>query len=350
MIKMSEKVLITGLSGQDGYYLARDLLEKDYEVWGLVRRNTAGELSWGNIPPDMQERIHVVVGDVSSRRLFDELFDRERFSYVYHLAAQSHVGYSFEAAEYTWQVNYEGTKNIIDALIDHSRSTKMYNAATSELFGTPKSKPQYEEYPMYANSPYAIAKLAAYNYARIQRESGKLSIWNGITYNHESEIRGRDFLFPKVAYGIVSNNLELGNMDARKDWGYAPEYVKAFQMMLESGKSPTDYIVATNVQHSVRDVVKSFAEAYVRHYLKKDVSDALVYENVYDIMGRVRVNKKWFRQVEAENYQGSYVKIHEELGWEPKVSFDEMIKIIMENEIKKNKKRLEPLESSLLKR
>lgn len=332
----TKRALITGITGQDGKYLADLLLKKGYQVFGLVRRRAGGWIPGIDIDPDVQ----VLHGDIRDTSVVDNIFDLIYPHEVYHLASQSDVKLSFTHPEETYATNITGTLNMLNALYRHPDSV-MYFAASSEMFGQPEQKPQAENYPMKPRSPYAVSKLAGYWSSKVYRESYDLFISCGILYNHESEIRGPNFVTRKITLGIAQymkdgTPFSLGNIYARKDWGHARDYVEGMWLMLQQGR-PTDFVLATNEQHTVQEFLEEAFQvagihARLVHYGKD--KDRYV-DDDRDGKPVVLVDPKLYRPLEADNYQGDYSKAKEILGWEPKITFRELVRDMMLSDLKK---------------
>ncbi len=334
------KALITGITGQDGYFLSQLLLEKGYEVYGIVRRHADGGLGTLDLlPPNKKEGIHLFFGDVTDAHFVSDVISRLKPDEVYHLAAQSFVPYSFENPRYTYDVNIGGTLNVINAIRDYSPRSRMYNAATSEIYGKPEQIPQNENTPFKPKSPYAVSKLSAFWTAKIYREAYGLFASNGILFNHESEVRGPMFVTRKITLGVArihcgSNEpIVLGNLDAKKDWGHARDYVEGMWMMLNY-KEPTDFVLGTGEQHTVRE----FAEEAFRvvginiHWEGEGLKEVGVSD---DGRALVRVSSQFYRPLESDNFVADYGKARKLLGWGPKISFKELVRIMVESDIKK---------------
>ena len=333
------KAIITGISGQDGYFLSQLLLSKGYEVQGILRRNSS--MTQGTVqllPDDVRTQLTLHYGDITDGHFLTKLIEREKPDELYHLAAQSFVGYSFQNALSTYDVNIGGTLNICNAIRDASPNTRLYFAATSELFGQPKETPQNESTPLMPRSPYAVSKLAGLWTVRTYRDAYKLYMSNGILFNHESEVRGPEFVTRKITKSVAkiangSNEpILLGNLSAIKDWGYAKDYVEGMWKMLQLD-FPDDFVLGTNESHTVRE----FAELAFKN-IGEDIQWKGSGLNEIGISNKgktlVKVNKDFFRPLESDNYKGDYSKAMEKLGWKPKTGFRELIKIMVENDVK----------------
>ncbi|MHB1709479.1 MAG: GDP-mannose 4,6-dehydratase [Thermoplasmataceae archaeon] len=334
------KSIITGISGQDGYFLSQLLLSKGYEVHGILRRNssmTQGTMDL--LPEDIRKQIVIHYGDITDGNFLSSLLAEERPEELYHLAAQSFVGYSFQNALSTYDANIGGTLNICNAVKDSSPDTRMYFAATSELFGQPKETPQNEMTPFFPRSPYAVSKLAGIWTVRTYREAYKLYMTNGILFNHESEVRGPEFVTRKISRAVakIANGSRepviLGNLSAVKDWGYAKDYVDGMWRMLQQDY-PDDFVLGTGESHTVRD----FAEAaFGAINVKITWKGSGVNEVGLSDDGRtlVKVSREFFRPLESDNYRADYSKAKEKLKWEPGTKFDELVKIMVKADSQK---------------
>ena len=333
------KAFITGITGQDGYFLSQYLLKKGYEVHCLIRRNsnmTRG--SFDLLQQNIQKQINIHYGDVLDENYIHSIVKEEKFDELYHLAAQSFVAYSFENPASTYDINIGGTLNIVNAIKDANPNTRLYFAGTSELFGKPKISPQNEATPLEPQSPYAISKLARYWTCRDYRTAYKLFITNGILFNHESEVRGPEFVTRKISLHIAKVSLgskdilQLGNLNAVKDWGYAGDYVIAMNKMLQYD-IPDDFVIATGESHTVREFVN---EAYKSIGIELEwIGSGINEVGLYKENTMVRVNKKFYRPLESDNYRGDYSKAKKKLGWEPKIKFDRLIKLMVDSDINK---------------
>lgn len=334
---MVKKALITGISGQDGYFLTQLLLEKGYEVHGIVRRNSQASL--GTLESvERKDEVIVHWGDITDDIFVSSVFKENSFDEVYHLAAQSFVALSFTNPRQTYDANIGGTLNIVNAIKDNSPQTKMYFAATSELYGKVKETPQNEDTPFHPRSPYGIAKLAGFWTVKNYRESYDLFMSNGILFNHESEFRGPEFVTRKITLGVANIKkgeqecIELGNLDAKRDWGYAKDYVEGMWLMLQHEK-PDDFVLATGEHNSIRDFVEQAFNA---------IGKTIVWEGSgVDEVGKdeegnvlVKVNPDFYRPAEVELLKGDSSKAKEVLGWTPKTPLKELVKIMVENDLR----------------
>jgi len=354
-----KKVLITGITGQDGSYLTELLLEKGYEVHGVIRRsssfNTGRIDHLYNNPEIYGKRLFLHYGDLTDSSNLNRLLEKIQPDEIYNLGAQSHVKVSFEVPEYTAEVDAVGTLRFIDAIKETGIDTKFYQASTSELYGKVQEIPQNEKTPFYPRSPYGVAKLYAYWIIVNYREAYNIFACNGILFNHESPRRGETFVSRKITraaarikYGI-QDKLLLGNLNAKRDWGYAPEYVEGMWRMLQLPE-PDDFVLATGETHTVREFADlAFKELDMElewegeganevGRLKKDLQrphgPTLPAGSVV-----VAVDPKYFRPTEVDLLIGDASKAREKLGWEPKVRFEELVKIMAHADWEKVQRR-----------
>ncbi len=331
-----KKALITGVTGQDGAYLSEFLLNKGYEVHGIKRRtslfNTAriDHLFEGEYGHSGQFVLHH--GDMTDSSSLTHILQQVRPDEVYNLAAQSHVAVSFEEPEYTANSDALGTLRLLEAIriLGLGEKTRFYQASTSELYGLVQETPQRETTPFYPRSPYAVAKLYAYWITVNYREAYKLYACNGILFNHESPIRGETFVTRKITRALariklgMQECLYLGNMDAKRDWGHARDYVEMMWLMLQQ-ENPRDYVIATGQQYSVREFVEAVAkELGMTINWQGSGPD----EKGIDAEGRivVAVDPRYYRPTEVETLLGDASKAHRELGWQPRTSFEELVR------------------------
>jgi GDPmannose 4,6-dehydratase len=346
---MTKKVaLISGITGQDGSYLSELLLEKGYDVHGIIRRsssfNTFRIDHLYNNQELLNKRFFLHYGDLTDSSNLNRIVERVKPDEIYNLGAQSHVQVSFEVPEYTAEVDGVGTLRFLDAIKETGIKTKFYQASTSELYGKVQEIPQTETTPFYPRSPYAAAKLYAFWIVKNYREAYDLFACNGILFNHESERRGKTFVTRKITVAVakimlgIEDELLLGNLDAQRDWGYAPEYVEGMWRMLQVEK-PDDYVLATNEMHTVREFVeKSFAyfgEAIVWEGEGVNETGKLK-SNGKKVVG---INPRYFRPTEVELLIGDYAKAKRDLGWEPKTKFEDLVKIMIKSDYEKLKDR-----------
>ena len=345
---MNKKALITGITGQDGAYLAEFLLEKGYEVHGIKRRtsllNTARIDHLYQDPHEKDLRFFLHHGDMTDSSSLIRIVQQVQPDEIYNLAAQSHVAVSFEEPEYTADSDAIGTLRLLEAIriLGLEKKTRFYQASTSELYGKVQEIPQSETTPFYPRSPYGVAKLYAYWITANYRESYGMYACNGILFNHESPIRGETFVTRKITRALahiklgMQNCLYLGNMNAKRDWGHAKDYVRMQWMMLQQ-EEPEDFVIATGVQYSVRDFVTMAA---------KEVGIEITWqgEGVNEIgfdqkeRAIVRVDPRYFRPAEVETLLGNPAKAKEKLGWTPKISFEELVKEMMREDLKSAEK------------
>ncbi len=321
-----KKALITGITGQDGSYLAELLLSKGYQVHGIVRRgSTFNRERIDHIHRDSHEkgtRLFLHYGDLSDGEQISDVIYNLKPDEIYHLGAQSHVRVSFDLAEYTANITGLGTTRILEAIRRSKKAVRFYQASSSEMFGSAKP-PQNENTIFQPRSPYACAKLYSYWMAKNYREGYNLFICNGILFNHESPRRGENFVTRKVTMGVASilagrqKALYMGNLSAKRDWGFTPEYVDAMYRMLQQ-KSSDDYVVATGETHSVQEFIKE-AFAYVGLDWKK----------------YVKIDPRYYRATEVDVLLGDNRKAKKQLKWSPKVTFKDLVKIMVDADMRK---------------
>lgn len=341
---MRKKALITGITGQDGSYLTEFLLEKGYEVHGIIRRassfNTKRIDHLFQDPVIGNKTLFLHHGDLTDSSNLNRLIEKIRPNEIYNLAAQSHVQVSFEVPEYTAETDAVGTLRILDAIKESGINCRFYQASTSELFGgLPGTAPQSEKTPFYPKSPYGAAKLYSYWITVNYRESYNLFACNGILFNHESPRRGETFVTRKITRAVASiiagkqEKLSLGNLDAKRDWGFAGDYIKAMWLILQQ-ENPQDFVIATNETHTVREFVElSFKEVGIEVQWK----GTGVNEKGYDrATGKilVDVNPRYFRPAEVELLWGDSSKAEKELGWIREVSFPKLVKMMVNEDMK----------------
>jgi GDPmannose 4,6-dehydratase len=321
--------LISGISGQDGSYLAELLLEKGYEVHGIIRR--ASQINTQRID-HIYDRIKLHYGDLTDSTNLVRVIQQVQPDEIYNLGAQSHVKVSFEMPEYTGMVDGLGTLRILEAvrLLGMEKKTRIYQASTSEMFGKVQEIPQSETTPFYPRSPYGVAKLYGYWIVKNYRESYGLHASSGILFNHESPRRGETFVTRKITRGLSSIStgqqdiLYLGNLNAKRDWGHAKDFVEAMWLMLQQDEAD-DYVIATGVQYSVREFVEVAAPYFG---MKIEWIGEGLDEVGYDWNTKkavIKVNPKYFRPAEVETLLGDASKAKEKLGWEPKISFKQLV-------------------------
>lgn len=336
-----KKALITGITGQDGYYLTKLLLEKGYEVHGIVRRNSQNSLgNLEHLSNEETEQINIHWGDITDNLFMDNVVKAVQPDEVYHLAAQSFVGFSFENPRFTYDVNISGTLNVANAVKEYAPSSKLYFAATSELYGKVQEIPQKETTPFYPRSPYGVSKLAGFWTIKNYRESYDLFMSNGILFNHESPMRGPEFVTRKITmavakiYNGLQDFVELGNLSAKRDWGYAGDYVYGMWKILQHDK-PDDFVLATNETHTVREFVENaFKVVGIDiEWEGEGVNEIGKDANTGKVL--VKVNPEFFRPAEVDILIGDYSKAKKELGWEPKVKFEELVKMMVEKDLER---------------
>ena len=337
VVTKKQIALITGITGQDGSYLAELLINKGYAVHGIIRRSSSNNTSRINhlLNKDVtQSTIQLHYGDLSDSLSITNLINKIKPDEIYNLAAQSHVGLSFNSPEYTAQIDALGPLRILEAVrtLGLKDKTRIYQASTSELYGLVQEIPQSETTPFYPRSPYAIAKLYAYWLIVNYRESYGMYACNGILFNHESPRRGEEFVTRKITKGLTSINqglsecLYLGNLNSKRDWGHAKDYVKMQWMMLQK-EEPEDFVIATGQQSSVREFVEISAKCLNWK--------GIIWENhgLNEIGKRkdngkivIRIDPKYFRPSEVDTLQGDSTYAKQRLGWEPTISLEELIK------------------------
>jgi GDPmannose 4,6-dehydratase len=328
-----KKALITGITGQDGSYLAELLLSKGYEVHGIIRR--ASSFNTGRLehiyadPHAASSRLKLHYGDLSDASALARLMAKVEPQEIYNLAAQSHVRVSFDCPEYTTDITATGTVRLLEAIRETGIKPRFYQASSSEMYGLVQEVPQSERTPFYPRSPYACAKLYAHWITVNYRESYKLHASSGILFNHESPRRGETFVTRKITRALaqilcgLQDKLYLGNLDAKRDWGYAKEYVEAMWLMLQQDE-PDDYVIATGETHSVRE----FLEVAFSHM-------------GLDWKKYVEIDPRYFRPAEVELLIGDYSKAKKKLGWEPKTRFTDLVKLMVDEDIRRLKEHRE---------
>lgn len=328
-----KKALVTGVTGQDGSYLAEFLLKKGYDVHGVIRR--ASTFNTGRLeeiykdPHAAGSRFHLHYGDLSDANTIRRLIYKIKPDEIYNLGAQSHVRVSFDIPEYTANITGLGTLRMLEAIKDYQEQTgkkvKFYQASSSEMFGSARP-PQNESTPFHPRSPYGIAKVFAFDTVRNYREAYGIFAVNGILFNHESERRGETFVTRKITRGVariragLDTKLYLGNLDARRDWGYAPEYVEAMWKMLQQSK-PEDFVIGTGKSHSVRDFVKAaFVSAGIKNWKKY-----------------VGIDPRYYRPSEVDDLVADTRKAKKKLGWHAKTDFNALVKKMVKYDLDKIK-------------
>tara|TARA_Y100000816_G_C26069614_1_gene562474 strand:+ start:386 stop:1420 length:1035 start_codon:yes stop_codon:yes gene_type:complete len=333
---LNKKALITGITGQDGSYLAELLLSKGYEVHGIIRRSST--INTSRIDHLFkQTNFYTYYGDLTDTSNLNRLIEKIEPEEIYNLAAQSHVKVSFDIPEYTTEVDALGTLRFLDALKSTGIKSKFYQASTSELFGKIKISPQSETTPFYPRSPYGVAKLFSYWTIVNYREAYNLYCCNGILFNHESPRRGETFVTRKISMAVCKiilgqqEYLEIGNLDAKRDWGYAPEYVEGMWLMLQQ-KNPEDYVLATGETHTVREFIEiAFKEFNIDIVWNGNgVEEKGVNKANNKIL--VKVDAKYFRPTEVDLLLGDASKAKSILGWEAKTKFSDLVKIMIKED------------------
>ncbi len=334
-----KKALITGISGQDGAYLAKFLLSKNYKVYGGDRRTASGGL-WRLQKLGIQNKISIVDFELAEDTNIYNVVKKGQFDEIYNLAAQSFVGSSFDTPQMTSNVNAFGALRILEAIRFYSKKTKFYQASTSEMFGGhDDEKFQKESTNFKPRSPYAISKLYAYWTTCMYRDGYNLFCCNGILFNHESPIRGNEFVTKKIVSGLCKvkylnhKELEVGNIYAKRDWGYAADYVEAMWKMLQHRK-PDDYVISTGKTHTIKEFINAVCK-----YLDYDViwKGKGLNERCFDKKSNkllVKISKKYFRPAEVNYLRGDFTKAKKILKWKPKTNFDKLVKIMCKDESK----------------
>ena len=349
MCTVNKVALITGITGQDGSFLAEFLLEKGYEVHGIIRRSSSfntgriEHLYFDEWVRDMKQQrsINLHYGDMTDSSSLIRIIQMTQPDEIYNLAAQSHVKFSFDVPEYTAEADATGTLRLLEAvrILGLERKTRIYQASTSELFGLVQEVPQRETTPFYPRSPYGVAKLYGYWITKNYRESYGMFAVNGILFNHESERRGETFVTRKITLAAariaagLQDKLYLGNLDALRDWGYARDYVECMWLMLQH-EQPEDFVIATGEQHSVREFTER-AFAHVGIELRWQ-GEGVGEQGIDQATGRVlvEVDPKYFRPAEVETLLGDPTKAKTLLGWNPqKTSFEELVRLMVEHDV-----------------
>jgi GDPmannose 4,6-dehydratase len=345
---MAKKALITGITGQDGSYLAEQLIEKGYIVHGMIRRsssfNTGRIDHLYNDPKINGSQLFLHYGDLTDSSNLNRLLEDIEPDEIYNLGAQSHVKVSFEVPEYTAEVDGVGTLRFLDAIKKTGLKTRFYQASTSELYGQVQEVPQSEKTPFYPRSPYGVAKLYAFWIIVNYREAYGLHASNGILFNHESPRRGETFVTRKITRAVarigsgLQEKLVLGNLDAKRDWGYAPEYTDGMWRILQQD-TPDDFVLATGKTVTVRDFVTfSFAEIGIQlEYVGKDANEKGIDPKTGKVL--VEVSPSYYRPTEVELLLGDPSKAKAKLGWEATTSLPELVKIMMQADLEKVSKR-----------
>ena len=321
---MKKIAFISGMTGQDGPYLAKHLLEKDYKVYGLVKRYSNPNLSKLNYL-GIENDVELITGDITDDANMNHLVRTIRPNEFYNLAAQSFVGASWELNKQTTEVNSMGVLNVLNAIVNQNPTTRFYQASTSELYGNSNvNGSQDENTPFHPRSPYGVSKLYAYWMTVNFRESYSIHASNGILFNHESPIRGKEFVTRKITDGVakiklgLAKKLTLGNLEAKRDWGFAGDFVEAMYTMVQQ-KEPGDYVICTGVQHSIRELL----------------THAFNTAGIQDWEQYVESDPRFKRPAELHALHGSYAKAKKTLGWEPKTSFKDMVELMVREDIKR---------------
>jgi GDPmannose 4,6-dehydratase len=344
---MKKIALITGITGQDGSYLAELLLEKDYEVHGLVRR--ASSFNRERIehlvkdPHDKDLKLNLHYGDLADSSNLSRMIESVAPDEIYNLGAQSHVRISFDMPEYTGDVTGLGTLRMLDAIRESGVKTKFYQASSSEMFGLVQEVPQTETTPFYPRSPYGAAKVYSYWVTRNYRESYDLFACNGILFNHESPRRGENFVTRKITRGLVriklglDETLYLGNLEAKRDWGYAKDYVEGMWMMMQQDE-PDDYVLATGETHTVRELVEVAARqlGFDLEWRGSGVNEEGIDASTGDVI--ISIDPDYFRPTEVDLLIGDYSKAKSKMGWQPTVTFEGLIKLMVAADLKREAK------------
>ena len=335
---MNKKAIITGIAGQDGAFLAQLLISKGYTVIGADRRRV-DTLNWRLVDLGINDKIKFVYFDLLEESNINKLIRDEKPDEFYNLAAQSFVKASFDLPLLTSDVDAMGVLRILDAIKNYSPETKFYQASTSEMFGKVQSIPQTESTPFYPRSPYGVAKLFAHWMTINYRESFDLYACSGILFNHESEYRGSEFVTQKIIESAIKikygskEPIYLGNIDAKRDWGYAKDYVEGMYLMLQQEK-PSDYVLATNRTCSVRDfIVLSFKNLGININWKGEGINEEGYDDNGNIL--VKISEEFYRPAEVDLLIGDFAKAHKNLGWSPATDLEKLVEIMINHAIKR---------------
>ena len=330
-----KNALITGINGQDGSYLAELLLEKGYNVYGIMRRKSV--VDYGNVD-HLKDQIHFIYADMTDLVSLEKAMRISQADEVYNLAAQSFVATSWEQPEVTEAIDARGVLNMLEAIRSVKPEAHFYQASTSEMFGLVQEIPQTETTPFYPRSPYGVAKLYGHWITKNYRESYNMFACSGILFNHESERRGKEFVTRKITDAVariklgVQDHLELGNMDSKRDWGHSKDYVKAMWLMLQQ-ETPDDYVIATNETRTVREFVeRAFACADIQVVWEgSGVNEIGKNQATGDVI--VKINPKFFRPAEVDLLIGNPAKAEKVLGWKREISFDELVERMVKNDL-----------------
>lgn len=339
-----KKALVTGITGQDGSYLAELLLEKGYEVHGIIRRSSSfntGRIDHLYKDPHINGvKMFLHYGDLSDSSSISRLIEKIKPDEIYNLAAQSHVKVSFDNPEYTADVTGLGTVRILDAIKDSGIKTKFYQASTSELYGLVQETPQKETTPFYPRSPYGCAKLYSYWITINYRESYGIYACNGILFNHESPRRGETFVTRKITRGLArilagkDDCLYLGNLDSKRDWGYAKDYVEGMWLMLQQEK-PEDFVLATGETHSVREFIEEACKVAGIDLIWKGKKKKEIGIDKNTKKTIIKIDPRYYRPAEVDLLLGDPTKAKKMLKWKPKTKFKELVKLMMKADMKK---------------
>jgi GDPmannose 4,6-dehydratase len=336
--------LITGITGQDGAYLAQVLLKKGYKVYGTYRRLSSPNF-WRMEELGVHRDVEMIEMDLHDTGNIIRVLETTKADEVYNLAAQSFVAVSFEKPILTGEVTGLGVTRVLEGIRIVNPGIRFYQASSSEMFGKAQEVPQSETTPFYPRSPYAVAKLYGHWMTINYRESFDIFGCSGILFNHESPLRGIEFVTRKITDAVarisrgLQDYVELGSLEAKRDWGYAPEYVDAMHRMLQQAK-PDNYVVATNSTHSVRDFVEAAFQAVDMRVTWEGKGVEEVGKNAADGRILVRINPKFYRPAEVDLLLGDYSKAKERLGWEPRTSFAELVRIMVESDLRRVSPRL----------
>jgi len=343
-----KKALITGITGQDGSYLTELLLKKGYEVHGIIRRSSSfNTFRIDHLYKDesiLNKTLFLHYGDLTDSSNLNRLVEKIQPDEIYNLGAQSHVQVSFEIPEYTAEVDGVGTLRFLDTIRETGIKTKFYQASTSELYGKVQEIPQTEQTPFYPRSPYGVAKLYAYWIVVNYREAYDIFACNGILFNHESERRGKTFVTRKISVAVskiilgLQDSLSIGNLDAKRDWGYAPEYCEGMWRMLQAEK-PDDYVMATGETHTVREFIEESFDVLGEEIIWE--GEGVDEKGILKSSGQmvVNINPRYFRPTEVDLLIGDPSKAKTNLGWVSKVTFKELVKIMVTADYNKQKVR-----------
>lgn len=316
---MAKRALVTGVNGMDGSHLADFLLKKGYEVWGMERRSSSKNRT---NTEHLEGKINFINGDMTDQNSLFRCIKESDPHEVYNLAAQSFVGESWNTPEYTSDVTGLGVLRILEAIREYGKPIRFYQASSSEMFGRMVENPASEKTPFYPRSPYGVSKLYGHWITKNYRESYDIYACSGILFNHESERRGIEFVTRKISDGVarihldMSDSITLGNLDAKRDWGYAPDYVEAMWLMLQQ-ESPEDFVIATGKTHSIRDLLNA----------------AFAHVGIDEWSSFIKQDSRFVRPAEVDVLRGDYLKAKNKLGWEPTVHFNELVGKMVSNDI-----------------